>query len=78
MQVNPEDHPPDIYVTGTKINGSPVAKGDHFYSRAPETFLLTHPCGDWKLSVVSWVPIQSQRRKVNLWRVLMKLKDTFC
>ena len=63
---------------GTKINGSPVAKGDHFCSRAPETSLLTRLCGDWKFSVVSWVQIQSQRRKVNLWRVLMKLKDTFC
>ena len=63
---------------GTKINGSPVANGDHFCSLAPETFLLTRPCGDWKLSVVSRVQIQSQRRKVNLWRVLQKLKDTFC
>ena len=68
----------DFRLAGTKINGSLVAKGDHFCSRAPETFLLTRPCGDWKLSVVNWVQIQSQKRKVNLWRVLMKWKDTFC
>ena len=35
-----------LQTAGTKINGNPVANGYHFCSRAPETFLLTRPCGD--------------------------------
>ena len=38
---------------GTKISGSPVARGDHFCSRAPQTFLLTRPCCGGKLSTDS-------------------------
>ena len=55
-------------VSGTKINDSPVARGDHFFSRVPKIFLLARPCGDWKFSGMCQVQSQEGSEIIqNLW-----------